>query len=147
MFALTRRHMPPTEILRLVDRVIFNVLACNTDAHAKNYSVMISGNGVSLAPMYDVMCAAVWENVTKNLVHKIGGSSRGDQLQSKHWRQFARECGFAEIDVAAMPAGGHPILSQVREAILDRARVLLEPLQGQAAQASEPINVENSAPA
>ena len=47
MFALTRRHMPPTEILRLLDMVIFNVLACNTDAHAKNYSVMIRGNGVS----------------------------------------------------------------------------------------------------
>ena len=75
MFALTRRHMPPTEILRLLDMVIFNVLACNTDAHAKNYSIMIRGNGVSLAPAYDVMCGEVWENVTKNLVQKIGGST------------------------------------------------------------------------
>ena len=77
MFALTRRHMSPTELLRLLDMVIFNVLACNTDAHAKNYSIMIRGNGVSLAPTYDVMCGEVWENVTKNLVHKIGDSSRG----------------------------------------------------------------------
>jgi HipA-like C-terminal domain len=58
--------MPPTEILRLLDMVIFNVLACNTDSHAKNYSIMIRGNGVSLAPAYDVMCGEVWENVTKN---------------------------------------------------------------------------------
>ena len=65
MFALTRRYMPPTEILRLLDMVIFNVLACNTDAHAKNYSVLIRGNGVSLAPTYDVMCGEVWENVRK----------------------------------------------------------------------------------
>ena len=133
MFALTRRHMPPTEILRLLDMVIFNVLACNTDAHAKNYSIMIRGNGVSLAPAYDVMCGEVWENVTKNLVHKIGDSNRGEQLQAKHWQRFARECGLnprqvldrvstlaksvisevaaAEFEVAAMPAGGHPILS------------------------------------
>ena len=41
MFALTRRHMPPIDILHLLDMVIFNVLACNTDAHAKNYSIMI----------------------------------------------------------------------------------------------------------
>jgi serine/threonine-protein kinase HipA len=80
MFALTRRHMPPTEILRLLDMVIFNVLACNTDAHAKNYSIMIRGNVVSLAPMYDVMCGEVWESVTKNLVQKIDGTNRGEQL-------------------------------------------------------------------
>ena len=162
MFALTRRQMPPTEILRLLDMVIFNVLACNTDAHAKNYSIMIRGNGVSLAPAYDVMCGEVWENVTKNLVHKIGDSNRGEQLEAKHWRQFARECGLnprqvldrvntlaksvisevtaAEFEVAAMPAGGHPILSQMRQAIVDRGRALLEQLQE--GVAGEPINVE-----
>ena len=167
MFALTRRQMPPTEILRLLDMVIFNVLACNTDGHAKNYSIMIRGNGVSLAPAYDVMCGEVWENVTKNLVHKIGDSNRGEQLEAKHWRQFARECGLnprqvldrvntlaksvisevtaAEFEVAAMPAGGHAILSHVRQAIVERGRLLLEQLQ--AGVAGEPINVEDSTPA
>jgi serine/threonine protein kinase HipA of HipAB toxin-antitoxin module len=47
------RHLPPTEIVRLLDMVVFNVLACNTDAHAKNYSIMLRGSGASLAPMYD----------------------------------------------------------------------------------------------
>jgi serine/threonine-protein kinase HipA len=151
MFALTRRHMPPTEILRLLDMVIFNVLACNTDAHAKNYSVMIRGNGVSLAPAYDVICGEVWESVTKNQVHKIGGNNRGEQLEATHWRRFARDCGLnpkqvldrvsalarsviaevdaAETEVAAMPAGGHAILSQARYAISRRAEALLEHLE------------------
>jgi hypothetical protein len=31
----------------------------------------------SLAPMYDVMCGGVWENVTKNLAQKIAGEGRG----------------------------------------------------------------------
>jgi len=167
MFALTRRHMPPTEILRLLDRVIFNVLACNTDAHAKNYSVMIGGNGGSLAPTYDVMCGEVWENVTKNLVHKIGGSNRGEQLQAKHWQQFARECGLnpkqvldrvgtlarsvisqvaaVEFEVAAMPAGGHPILSQTRQAILNRAEAVLKQLQAQEDAAGESLEKKETA--
>ena len=75
----------------MLDKVIFNVLACNTDAHAKNYSVLIGGNGVSLAATYDVMCGEVWANVTKNLVYRIGDSNRGEQLQPRHWQQFARE--------------------------------------------------------
>ena len=169
MFALTRRHMSPTELLRLLDMVIFNVLACNTDAHAKNYSIMIRGNGVSLAPTYDVMCGEVWENVTKNLVHKIGDSSRGAQLQAKDWQRFARECGLnakqvldrvstlaksvmaeagaVEFEVAAMAAGGHPILAQTRQAILDRAQALLEQLHLTCETAAiEPINKKGTAP-
>jgi serine/threonine-protein kinase HipA len=95
---------------------------------------MIRGSGVSLAPAYDVICGEVWEDVTKNLVHKIGDNNKGARLQAKHWQQFARECGLnpkqvldrvgtlarsvtaevgaTEIEVAAMPAGRHPILSR-----------------------------------
>src|SRR3984893_3929668 len=151
MFEVTRRHMSPADIVRLLDMVVLNVLACNTDAHAKNYSIMIRGNGASLAPMYDVMCGEVWENVTKNLAQTIAGESRGDYLTGRHWQQFARECGLnpkqvidrvgalaksviaeagaAESEVAAMPAGGHAILDQTRQTVERRARALLAQLQ------------------
>jgi serine/threonine-protein kinase HipA len=151
MFEVTRQHMPPTDIVRLLDMVVFNVLACNTDAHAKNYSIMIRAGGASLAPVYDVMCGEVWENVTKNLAQKIAGKSRGDHLKGRHWQRFARECGLnpkqvvdrvgelarsaiAESDaaasaVAAMPAGAHAILHQTRQAVERRAHALLAQLQ------------------
>src|SRR3981081_1076554 len=151
MFEVTRRHMPPTEIVRLFDMVVVNVLACNTDAHAKNYSIMIRAGATSLAPMYDVMCGEVWENVTKNLAQKIAGKSGGDHLQGSHWQRFARDCGLnpkqvidrvgalaksviaearaAESEVAAMPAGGHTILDQTRQTVERRARALLAQLQ------------------
>jgi serine/threonine-protein kinase HipA len=151
MFDLTRRHMPPTEIVRLLDMVIFNVLVCNSDAHAKNYSIIIRAGKASLAPMYDIMCGEVWKNVTKNLAQKIAGMSRGDQLKRAHWQQFARECGLnpkqvidridtlaklaiAEVElsvseVAAMPAANHAILDATRRAVERRARRLLIQLQ------------------
>src|SRR5205085_7459648 len=94
MFEVTRRHMLSIDIVRLLDMVIFNVLTCNTDAHAKNYALMIRASGASLAPMYDVMCGDVWENVTKNLAQKIAGESRGDHLKRTHWQRFACECGL-----------------------------------------------------
>jgi serine/threonine-protein kinase HipA len=133
MFEITRRHLPATDIVRLLDMVVVNALTCNTDAHAKNYSIMIRGNGASLAPMYDVMCGEVWENVTKNLAQKIAGASRGDGLEASHWRQFARECGLnpkqvldrvgtlaklaiAEAEAAAAEvAAMHALLAQSQE--------------------------------
>jgi serine/threonine-protein kinase HipA len=56
--------------------VIVNVLTCNTDARAKNYAIMIRGGSASLGPVYDVMCADVWENVTKNLAQQIAGEGK-----------------------------------------------------------------------
>jgi serine/threonine-protein kinase HipA len=151
MFELTRRHMPSIDIVHLLDMVVVNVLACNTDAHAKNYAVIIRGNGASIAPMYDLMCGEVWESVTKNLAQKIAGKSRGDDLNGRDWQQFARECGLnprqvldrvgtlakfaleeaeaAASEVAAMPAGTHEVLEQAREAVERRARRLLAQLQ------------------
>jgi len=151
MFNITRRHMPPTEIVRLLDMVIFNVLACNSDAHAKNYSIMIRAGNASMAPMYDIMCGEVWENVTKNLAQKIAGVTRGNHLNRTRWQQFARECGLnpkqvidridalaksaiteakpAASEVAAMPAGDHEVLDQTRQAVERRARHLLTRLK------------------
>jgi serine/threonine-protein kinase HipA len=151
MFEVTRRYMPPTDVVRLLDMVIFNVLACNTDAHAKNYSILIRGSGASLAPIYDVMCGEVWDGITKNLAQKVAGKNRGDHLKGRHWQRFALECGLnpkqvidrvgalaqtviveagaTEAEVLAMPAGGHTILGQVRQAVERRARALTDQLK------------------
>lgn len=151
MFALTHNAMRAPDVLALIDHVIFNILSCNTDAHAKNYSLMISGRGFSLAPLYDVMCASVWESVTPNLAQKIAGKNRGDHLARRHWEAFAADCGlspkrlvqrvetlaqavqkelpFCVDAVAAMPAGGHPMLPEIARAIETRAKTVLAGLR------------------
>jgi serine/threonine-protein kinase HipA len=167
MFELTRRHMPSIDIVHLLDMVVVNVLACNTDAHAKNYAIIIRGNGASIAPMYDLMCGEVWENVTKTLAQKIAGQSRGDYLSGGDWQQFARECGLnprqvldrvgtlaksalaeaeaAASEVAAMPAGTHEVLDRTREAVERRARILLAQLQELGDDPVKAVNKEETA--
>ena len=42
--------------------LVFNVIAGCTDAHAKNYSLLLNGKTVTLAPLYDLVSyAAYWE--------------------------------------------------------------------------------------
>jgi serine/threonine-protein kinase HipA len=151
MFDLTRQYLPPTDVLRLLDIVVFQVLACNTDAHAKNYSILIRGNGASLAPMYDVMCGEAWGSVTKTFAQKIGGEGRGDSIDGSQWRRLARDCGLnpkqvfervgalasqalkeseaAAAEVAAMPAGWHESLDLARQAVERRAHAILAKLR------------------
>ena len=56
--ALLRKVMRPDAALRatetFADALIWNWLIAGTDAHAKNYSLLLSGSQVRLAPMYDV---------------------------------------------------------------------------------------------
>jgi serine/threonine-protein kinase HipA len=151
MLDATRRHMPATDIVRLLDMAIFNVLACNTDAHAKNYGIMIRAGGAALAPIYDVMCGEVWGSVTKNLAQRIAGEKRGERLDRTLWERFGRQCGLnptqvvgrvdvlaraalaeaeaAAAEVAAMPGGPHESLDGARLAVERRARALLAQLQ------------------
>ncbi|BDZ39865.1 HipA domain-containing protein [Microbacterium suwonense] len=39
---------------RFFDAIVFNVAALGTDAHAKNYSLLLEGDRVTLAPLYDL---------------------------------------------------------------------------------------------
>jgi serine/threonine-protein kinase HipA len=167
MFDLTRRLMAPTEILRLLDMVIFNVIVCNTDAHGKNYSIMLNAAGASLAPGYDVMCGEAWRHITKKLAQTIAGKNRGDELTGKDWDRFARESGLgarqvisrvralaqsviaeagaAACEVSGMPAGDHPILAEVQACITRRAQSLLTNLEDakEEAAAGEPMLAAN----
>jgi serine/threonine-protein kinase HipA len=56
-----RRVMAPPvadeAVARFADALIWNWLIGGTDAHAKNYSLLLSGRQVRLAPLYDVASA------------------------------------------------------------------------------------------
>ena len=90
----TRRHLPPAEALKLLDQFIFNILVANTDAHAKNYSMLL-GNEASVAPLYDVSSVLPWEHVNQYHAQKLAGRRRkpGDMAR-RHWDRIAEEVGL-----------------------------------------------------
>jgi serine/threonine-protein kinase HipA len=49
------------------DALVFNWLIAGTDAHAKNYSLLIGAGGrVRLAPLYDVASILMMNSITKS---------------------------------------------------------------------------------
>ena len=53
---LLRQHStePSRDIAAFFDALAFNWLICNTDAHAKNYSILLGPNTARLTPLYDI---------------------------------------------------------------------------------------------
>ena len=98
IFALVRRVTRPAapQVLRLLDDVIFNVLIGNHDAHAKNFSLLYSGETPILAPFYDTLSTAVYPTLTPKMAMKIGSKYKFSEIQARHWYQFAECAGLAK---------------------------------------------------
>ena len=111
-FALLRGATRPSapNTLRLLDFVIFNALVGNHDAHSKNFSLLYTTQGAVLAPLYDVLCTAVYPRLTDKMAMKIGSKYKFSEVQARHWVQFAN-------DAQLSPA-------QVKKRILDIAKRL-----------------------
>jgi serine/threonine-protein kinase HipA len=97
----TGRELPPAYALALLDQLIFNILAANTDAHAKNYSLLLPvGSGPQLAPSYDVSTVLPWPTVVQDFAQNIAGRKRkpGD-VDARHWDAIAETVGYRPADV------------------------------------------------
>jgi len=90
----TGDHLPPAEALKLHDQIIYNILVANTDAHAKNYAMLL-GREPGLAPLYDASSVLHWQHVNQHHAQKIAGRRRkpGDTA-ARHWEQMARSAGL-----------------------------------------------------
>lgn len=96
MFDALAITVSPAERLKLLDAVIFNILICNSDSHAKNYSVLVGAAGTAkLAPLYDLMCAAVYKQVDQSLPQLIGTKRSASELHEDDWRQLATSIGLS----------------------------------------------------
>jgi serine/threonine-protein kinase HipA len=102
---LSRSSQPALDKKRLIQWVIFNVLVGNMDGHAKNLSLMTQGSRTQLAPFYDLVCTAVYPNLSQKLAFKIGGENRPKWLMAHHWHRFAEEIAVKPRFIDKLIAG------------------------------------------
>ena len=79
---------PAVDYQQLLDRVIFNYLIGNNDAHAKNFSILYQNSNTRLAPAYDLVCTAVYPDLNHKMAMKIGGRYDPKDLQRRHWERL-----------------------------------------------------------
>ena len=90
-------------VWRFVDALVFNWVIGGTDAHARNYSLLLAGTQVRLAPLYDIASALPYDDSKGNdlkLAMKIGGEYallRVDRRRT--WEKAAADLG---VDAEAL---------------------------------------------
>ena len=95
-FALLRRvaARPAVDLLKLLDAVIFNLIAGNADAHGKNFSLLHDEAGPRLAPLYDLLSTVFWPELSPRMAMKIGRRSTLETIDIDGWRTFAADAGL-----------------------------------------------------
>ena len=74
--------------------MIFNILVANTDAHAKNYSLLLVDD-FQIAPLYDVSSVLCWPHVNQYRAQKLAEKKGKPQnMDIRHWDQIASSSGF-----------------------------------------------------
>jgi serine/threonine-protein kinase HipA len=135
------------DVRRFVDALIFNWLIGGTDAHGKNYGLLIGTNArVRLAPLYDVASILCYSDIDPRkakLAMKIGDEYLIEKVTGAEWLKFAiwnnierdyilsrlRDLAAALPDHAAteitsMQSAGidHPILEKLGRILTERSR-------------------------
>jgi serine/threonine-protein kinase HipA len=137
---------PDEDVRRFVDALAFNWLIGGTDAHAKNYSMLIGAEGrARLAPLYDIASILPYDFDPQKIrsAMKIGGEYRMRDIGPRQWRklaaevrldgdelmqrigEFARTLPDALSDICrAAEADGldHPLIERLSVAVNDRAK-------------------------
>lgn len=84
---------PAIDVQHLLRWQIFNVLAGNSDGHAKNLSLLhLANDATRLAPFYDLVCTRAIERIDYHLAFDVGGERNPGVITSGHWEALARAC-------------------------------------------------------
>ncbi|MDF0582063.1 type II toxin-antitoxin system HipA family toxin [Bradyrhizobium yuanmingense] len=103
-----------------VGALVFNWFIGGSDAHAKNYSLLLaSGPLVRLAPLYDIASILPYDHVDQRkikLAMKVGGEYKLDQIGLRQWQKFARE---TRIDADVLIATLTSMAGQIPDLVAD----------------------------
>lgn len=126
----THSAVPQEDVWTFARALMFNWLIGGTDAHAKNFSMLIGAGGrARLAPLYDVASTLVYDfdPLKLKLANKIGGTYLLNDIGPRQWEKFAIETRLPKQDVltaardlaGALPAALHEVADQARSEGLD----------------------------
>jgi serine/threonine-protein kinase HipA len=150
VIALLRRQ-PNRRVALDVNAFVRAVLTCfllgNSDAHGKNFSLLYDpATGVRLAPLYDIVSTADYDDLTPRLAMAIGGEDDPSRVDLMCWKRLGAESGLggalprfiqrwsseilAATEVclrdAEQEGWSHPVLEAIADVCRERARRLID---------------------
>jgi len=118
-----RSARPAVDQLSFLERLIFNYLIGNADAHARNFSFLYkSGHKPELAPAYDLLSTAVYPDLSSKMAMKIGGTYKPNDVFLRHWHRLVPDTAAARRNLEKQ-------MQETAKACLEKAESLKSDLE------------------
>jgi serine/threonine-protein kinase HipA len=102
------------DITEFIQALAFNILIGNCDAHSKNYSFLVTNDGLRMAPLYDIFSTKAFPTLSHHLSMKIGDVQIVDRVRWRHWQNLADQIGIEfELVHALVKLTAEQILSEL----------------------------------
>lgn len=108
-----------------LERYAFNISTANSDAHAKNYSLMLDADGIRLSPVYDAVATRFWPGFMQEYAMPMDEDAPfAEWVTPSQWAELARRHMLDEerVVVLARTMAAH---------VLTQAETLRETLASQ----------------
>ena len=80
-----------------LERMAFNWMIGNCDAHAKNYAILEPGTErARLAPAYDLVCTEVYPKLGRTLALRLGQAKRPGDVTARSMDRLGQRLGLSE---------------------------------------------------
>jgi serine/threonine-protein kinase HipA len=84
-----------TDVSTMVRIAVLNFVLGNSDAHGKNFAILFAELGRQLAPLYDVVSTAVYDEVDDEMAMAIGGNFDPESVRLEDWLDMSADCDLA----------------------------------------------------
>ena len=117
---------PGADVGAFIDALVLNWAIVGSDAHAKNYSLMLQPGSVRLAPLYDLLSVLPYDREIPyrkvKLAMRVNREYLVWKLRRRHWEGLAMRCGLdpdpllnrAIELVGAIPDAAHATATKLR---------------------------------
>lgn len=115
---------PAADQIKLLNRIIFNYLIGNADAHGKNFSLLYKGDKPELAPAYDLLSTAIYPGLSEKMAMKIAREYQPKNIYRRHFYKLV-------LDTKAAHSAINRQIQTMIEKITDEARTLKTSLEAE----------------
>lgn len=113
-YNLVKAHSsaPIPDLNQILKWLIFNLVIGNNDSHSKNLAFLQTGDGIRLAPFYDLLSTSVYKEIGQNFAFKIGGQNLWFKLKRRLFDKLSSEL---ELKDDVIPKLGVKLLNDIEK--------------------------------
>ncbi|ACZ30255.1 HipA N-terminal domain protein [Xylanimonas cellulosilytica DSM 15894] len=104
-------------VYRFIDGIILNTVIAAPDGHARNYALLLDGDQVSLAPLFDVASGLAYSNPSNRVTAmSVAGNFYPETVTRDDWARLAER---NRLDEAALIDRVNEVADQIPDAMRD----------------------------